>query len=132
MKEKLKKINLTAIINILKASLIGVVISIILVLLFAFVLKFVDLNSGAISLVDQIIKVISVFIAVVMLNKANDEGLLLKGILTGAVYSIITFIVFSILNGGFNLGIGVLTDIAFSALVGGASAILLNLIKKKL
>ena len=131
MKEKLKKINLTAIINILKASLIGVVISIILVLLFAFVLKFVDLNSGAISLVDQIIKVISVFIAVVMLNKANDEGLLLKGILTGAVYSIITFIVFSILNGGFNLGIGVLTDIAFSALVGGASAILLNLIKKK-
>ena len=131
MKEKLKKINLTAIVNILKASLIGVVISIILVLLFAFVLKFVDLNSGAISLVDQIIKVISVFIAVVMLNKANDEGLLLKGILTGAVYSIITFIVFSILNGGFNLGIGVLTDIAFSALVGGASAILLNLIKKK-
>ena len=131
MKEKLKKINLTTIINVLKASLVGVVVSILLVLLFAFVLKFVDLNSGTISLVDQIIKVLSVFIAIVMLNKANDESLLLKGILVGAVYSIITFIVFSILNGGFNVGLGVLTDIAFSALVGGVSAILLNIVKKK-
>ena len=131
MKEKLKKINLTTIINVLKASLVGVVVSILLVLLFAFILKFVDLNSGTISLVDQIIKVLSVFIAIVMLNKANDESLLLKGILVGAVYSIITFIVFSILNGGFNVGLGVLTDIAFSALVGGVSAILLNIVKKK-
>lgn len=131
MKEKLKKINLTTIISVLKTSLVGVVVSILLVLLFAFVLKFVDLNSGTISLVDQIIKVLSVFIAVVMLNKANDEGLLLKGILVGAVYSIITFIVFSILNGGFNVGLGVLTDIVFSALVGGVSAILLNIVKKK-
>lgn len=131
MKEKLKKINLTTITNILKASLIGVVVSILLVLLFAFVLKFVDLSSGVISLVDQIIKVLSIAIAVIMLNKSNGEGLLLKGILTGAVYSIITFVVFSILNGGFNLGLGIFTDIAFSSLVGGVSAILLNIINKK-
>jgi putative membrane protein (TIGR04086 family) len=131
MKEKLKKINVTTLANILKASLIGVVVSILLVLLFAFVLKFVDLSSGVISLVDQIIKLLSVFIAVVILNKANGEGLLLKGVLTGATYSIITFIVFSILNGGINFGLGILTDIAFSALVGGVSAILLNIIKKK-
>ena len=131
MKEKFKKINLTSIATILKASLIGVVISILLVLLFAFVLKFVDLNSTTISLVDQIIKVISIVVAVIMLNKASDEGLLLKSIFTGALYSIITFIVFSILNGGINLGLGMFTDIAFSALVGGVSAILLNIIKKK-
>ncbi|MBQ7797784.1 MAG: TIGR04086 family membrane protein [Clostridia bacterium] len=131
MKDKLKKINLTTITNILKASLIGVIVSILLVLLFAFVLKFVDLSSGTISLIDQIIKVISVLIAVIMLNKTNGEGLLVKGLLAGATYSIITFIVFSILNGGLSFGLGVLTDIAFSALVGGASAILLNIIKKK-
>jgi putative membrane protein (TIGR04086 family) len=131
MKEKLRKINLTTIVNILKSSLIGVVVSILLVLLFAFVLKFIDLNSNAISLIDQIIKVISVFVAVLILNRVNDENLLLKSILIGAVYSVITFIVFSILNGGFNLSFGIFTDIAFSALVGGISAILLNIIKKK-
>ena len=131
MKVKLKRINWPAITNILKASLIGVVVSILLVLLFAFVLKFVDLGSATISLVDQIIKVVSVVVAVIMLNKANGEGLLLKGILAGAVYSVITFAVFSILNGGINFGLGIFTDIAFSALVGGISAILINIIKKK-
>lgn len=131
MKEKLKNINLATIVNILKASLIGVVVSILLVLLFAFVLKFVDLGSGTIALVDQVIKVVSIIVAVLTLNKMIEEGLLTKAIITGAVYSIITFIVFSILNGGFNLGLGFLTDIAFSALVGGVSAILLNIIKKK-
>ena len=131
MKEKLKKFNLGSVVNILKASLIGVIVSILLVLLFAFVLKFVDLNSGMISIIDQIIKILSVFIAVVMLNKAGTEGLLIKGLFTGAVYSIITFVVFSILNGGMNISLAILTDVAFSALVGGVSAILLNIIKKK-
>ena len=131
MKEKLKKINPSSIINILKTSLIGVIVSILLVLVFAFVLKFVDLSSGVIAVVDQIIKILSIFVAMVMLNKSNGEGLLVKGLLTGAVYSIFTFIVFSILNGGFNFSVGILTDIAFSALVGGAVAIFLNIVKKK-
>lgn len=131
MKEKLKKINLSSIINILKASLIGVVVSILLVLLFAFVLKFVDLNSNTISLVDQIIKVLSILVAVIMLNRLNGEGLLIKGIFTGAVYSLITFVVFSILNGGVNFSVAIFTDVIFSALVGGVVAILLNMIRKK-
>ncbi|MBQ3502622.1 MAG: TIGR04086 family membrane protein [Clostridia bacterium] len=130
MKEKLKNINLATITSILKASLIGVVISILLVLVFAFILKFVDLNSNVIAIVDQIIKILSIAVVVISLNRA-EGNLLIKGIVAGAVYSVITFIVFSILNGGVNFGIGILTDILFSALVGGASAILINIIKKK-
>jgi len=131
MKEKLKNINLTSIINILKASLIGVVISILLVLLFAFVLKFVNASSSIISIIDQIIKIFSVFAAIVFVNKISNGNLLVKGLVVGAVYSVITFIVFSILNGGFNFSIAIFTDIIFSALVGGASAILINMVKKK-
>ena len=131
MKEKLKKINLSLISSILKASLIGVVASILLVLIFAFVLKFVNLNSGTISLIDQIIKIISIIISIIVLNKMSAESLLIKGLFTGALYSILTFIVFSILNGGFSFSVGLLSDVAFSALVGGVSAILINMIKKK-
>ncbi|MBQ8522948.1 MAG: TIGR04086 family membrane protein [Clostridia bacterium] len=131
MKEKLKKINLSEITPILKVSLIGVVVSILLVLLFAFVLKFVDLSSGTISLIDQIIKVLSILVAIVVLNKQDGNGLLVKSLITGAIYSVITFIVFSILNGGINFSVAILTDIIFSALVGGVCAILLNIIKKK-
>ncbi len=131
MKEKIKKINVGTIASIIKASLIGVIVSILLVLAFAFVLKFVDLSSGIISLVDQIIKVLSIMLAVISLNKSNGEGLLVKGLFTGCAYSIITFIVFSVLNGGFNFGAGIISDIIFSAMVGGVCAIILNLIKKK-
>ena len=131
MKEKLKKLNLNLIASILKSSLIGVVVSILLVLLFAFVLKFVDLNPSMISLIDQIIKVLSIIVSVLVINRQDGENLLIKALLVGAMYSIITFVVFSILNGGINFSIAILTDIIFSALVGGVSAILLNIIKKK-
>ena len=131
MKEKLKKINLGVISNILKSSLVGVIVSILLVLLFAFVLKFVDLSSGAISLIDQIIKVLSILVAVISLNKVSDSNLLVKSLLVGMAYAIITFIVFSILNGGISFGIGIVSDMAFSALVGGVSSIIINMVRKK-
>ena len=131
MKEKLKKMNLNMITHIIKASLIGVIVSILMVLLFAFVLKFVELNSGAISLIDQIIKIVSVVVAVFALSKSNGEGLLVKGIAVGAVYSILTFIVFSVLNGGINFSVAIFTDIVFSAMIGGVTAVLLNILRKR-
>ena len=84
-----------------------------------------------ISLVDQIIKILSILIAVVVLSKSNTEGLLVKSLATGAVYAILTFIVFSILNGGFNIGLAIFTDIIFSALVGGVASMLINIVRKK-
>lgn len=129
MKEKFKA-NPANIVKIIKSSLVGVITSILLVLLFAFVLKFIDLNSGVIAVVDQIIKIISIFIAILVLSK-NVDKLLIKGLLVGITYSVLTFIVFSILNGGINFSIAIFTDIAFSALVGGVGAILLNIIKRK-
>lgn len=130
MKEKLK-VSPANIISIIKASLVGVVTSILLVLLFAFILKFVDLNSNIITIVDQIIKIVSILIAVFVLSKSGSDKLLLKGLIVGAVYSLLAFIVFSILNGGVNFSVAIFTDIAFSALVGGVIAILLNLARKK-
>lgn len=131
MKEKLKRINFTLLGNILKASLIGVVVSIILVLVFAFVLKFVDLRPHAISLVDQVIKALSVVMAVVIVSKISTDNLLIKGIFTGVVYSILSFVVFSIMNGGVHFTVAVLTDLAFCGVVGGICSIILNIFRKK-
>ena len=131
MKEKLRKINLNMITHVLKASLIGVVVSILLVLAFAFVLKFADLNSGAISLIDQIIKIVSIVVAVFAISKTSGETLLLKGAAVGAAYSIITFIVFSILNGGISFSAATLTDIVFSGVTGAVAAMVLNILRKK-
>ena len=130
MKEKFK-VSSSNIVTIVKSSLIGVVVSILLVLLFAFILKFVDLNSNVITIVDQIIKIVSIVLAVFAVSKSSSEKLLLKGLITGGVYSVIAFIVFSILNGGVNFSVAIFTDIIFSALVGVVSAILINIARKK-
>ena len=130
MKEKFK-VSSSNIVTIVKSSLIGVVVSILLVLLFAFILKFVDLNSNVITIVDQIIKIVSIVLAVFAVSKSSSEKLLLKGLITGSVYSVIAFIVFSILNGGVNFSVAIFTDIIFSALVGVVSAILINISRKK-
>lgn len=130
MKEKFK-FNPTNATTIIKASLVGVVVSILLVLLFAFILKFVDIGSNTITIVDQAIKIISIAIAVFVLSKSGGNNLLVKGLIVGAIYSIIAFIVFSVLNGGLNWSVAIFTDMVFSALVGGVVSILLNLIRKK-
>ena len=66
-----------------------------------------------------------------MLNKVVKEKVLLKSLLTGAIYSIITFLVFSILDGGVSFGVGIVSDVIFSALVAGATSIVINIMSKK-
>ena len=131
MKEKIKNFNLSSVFNIIKSSLIGVVFSIILVLGFAFVLNFIDLSSTIVSLVSQIIKIISIFITVIVLNKATNGKLIIKAIIAGAVYYLITFIIFSLLNGGINFSGEIISDIVFSAIIGAISAVIVNLLSKK-
>ena len=131
MREKIKNFNLSSVFSIVKASLIGVVFSIILVLAFAFVLNFVDLSSTIVSLVSQIIKIISIFITVIILNKATNGKLIIKGLIAGAVYYFITFIVFSLLNGGIIFSGEIISDIVFSAIIGAISAVIVNLLSKK-
>ena len=131
MKDKLRKIDLRTISNIIKSSLIGVIVSILLVLLFAFILKFVEFNDKTISLIDQIIKIISISVAVIMFSKTNSEKFLIKSILIGALYAIFTFLVFSLLNGGINGSIAIISDVIFSAMIGGVVSVLISIIKKK-
>ncbi len=131
MKEKIKNFNISLIFNILKSSLFGVVTSIILVLAFAFVLNFVDLNSSVISIVSQVIKIFSILVGIIALNKISSGKLIIKGAILGVVYYLITFVVFSLLNGGVVLSNEIITDALFSALIGAIVGIIVNLISKK-
>lgn len=131
MREKIKNFNLSSVFNIVKASLIGVVFSIILVLGFAFVLNFVDLSSTIVSLVSQIIKIISIFITVIILNKGTNGKLIIKGVIAGALYYIFTFVIFSLLNGAIAFSGEIVSDVVFSAIIGAISAVIVNLLSKK-
>lgn len=129
MQEKFKK-NSSFVINLLKSAFVGVLVSVILVLVFAFVLKFVDLKDAVISVIDEIIKIVSIFMAVIYLIKRSPYKILYKSALVGAVYIILTFIVFSALRGHYSFGVSTIVDILLGTLTGAIIAIILNVFKK--
>ena len=128
MSEKVKN-NASFLLQLVKSSVLGVLISIVLVLILAFVLKFVELSDGVITILDEIIKIISIFIATINLVKKSPYKLLYKGALIGAVYTILTFIVFSALRGNYTFGATFIVDIIMGAVVGIIVAIMVNIFK---
>lgn len=135
MKKKAKvrelKTNTSPILKyILKGSLIALSVSLVLILVFAFILKFTNISDGIIMPVNQVIKGISVFLGVFLGLKKSKELGLICGLLIGFIYTIMAFLVFSILNGGFSFDITLLTDIVFGAIIGAICGIICVNIKK--
>ena len=113
------KINKTLFTNTLKGSLIAVAFSLILILIFAFILQILSLGDGTIKVVNLIIKLISIMLGTsVAVRKTKEKGLL-TGLFVGLVYTVIAFIVFSILNGQFSFEKSLFNDILFGT-IGGA------------
>ena len=117
--------------TVLKGAVIAVFVSLIGILIFAFIIKFASLSSKVIKPVNQVIKIISIFIGVFLSLRGNKEKGWLKGILIGGVYSLLSFVLFSILNGSFNFGLSILTDLIFLSIIGAICGIILVNISKK-
>ena len=116
--------------NILVGTLSALSFSLILVLVFAFLLKFTSIPDSAINPVNQIIKGVSVFAGVFIGLKKSKELGLVNGVLIGLFYTILAFLVFSILSGKFICDITFVTDIIFGAVIGGICGIICVNIKK--
>lgn len=127
---KLKSLKLTGFLTILKCCLIGIVTTLVGIVVFAIALKFTNLNSTAISWVNDIIKGISLFFVVFCLKKKGVEKLPIKSAISGLIYAILSFVIFSILNGGMAFGLGILYDIIFAVIVAVIASIILNLVRK--
>ena len=105
--------------SIVKGSLIALCVSLIGILIFAFCLKFTSLSDKLILPINQVIKGLSIFLGVFFGLKKRKEMGLVSGLLIGFVYTIVAFIVFSILNGAFNFDHTLLNDIVFGTIIGG-------------
>ena len=115
---------------IAKGTMIALCVSLVLVLVFAFLLKFTNISDSAIAPVNQVIKGVSIFLGVFIgLKKCKELGLV-SGLLIGFIYTLLAFLVFSILRGGFTFDITLLTDWVFGAVIGAICGIISVNIKK--
>ena len=103
-------------INILKCCLLAILITLIGIVILAVVLKFADLNSVAISYINDVIKAVSIFIMMLCIKKNGEEKLLLKAIFAGSIYALLSFVIFSVLNGMFIFNLGFLYDLLFAVI----------------
>ena len=114
----------------LKGSLISVCVSLVAILLFAFIIKLTGMSKGLIKVINQIIKVVSIFLGTFLILRKTGQKGLVTGIIVGLLYTIIAFVVFSILNGKFAFDITLLIDIIFGTIIGAiCGAICVNLKK---
>lgn len=129
--QKLKSIDYREIITILKCSLIGIVSTLIGTVIFAFVLKIANLSSTFICYINDIIRIFSIFIMTTCLKRKNVKNLMLKSLIGGVIYFLLSFVLFSILNGNFVFDITFLYNFIFSAVVSIIVAVIINLLSNK-
>ena len=117
--------------NILKGSLVALSVSLVGILIFAFFIKYVAVPTEAIKPVNQVIKGISLlFGTFVALKKVNQMGLI-NGLLIGLCYTVIAFLVFSILDGNFEFNKTLVNDLLFGGIIGGICGVIAVNLKRK-
>lgn len=117
--------------SIMKGSLLALSISLILVCVFAFLLRFINIPISAIKPVNQAIKIISVLVGVMFaLKKCRELGLVM-GFAIGILFNAFAFVIFSLLNGGFVFEPSIINDLLFGGITGGIAGIFtVNFTKK--
>ncbi len=129
--QKIKSIKLGGIVSILKCCLIGIVASLIGTVIFAIVLKFANFPSKFVSYINDIIKVFSIFIMIACLKKKDGKKLFIKSVFAGVIYAVLSFFIYSILNGTFAFGLGFAYDLLFAVIVSMIVSVIINVIIRK-
>ncbi len=129
-KTKTNSQNTVAILKYLRSLFVSLIITFASIILFAFIIKWAGLDDNVISPVNLVIKGVSVLVGALILTKGASKGLI-NGIVFALVYTLVCFTIFSILAGTFALGLGLVSDFAFTAVCGGLAGIIGVNIKKK-
>lgn len=105
-----------------KATGVAVVFCLVATLLFAFIIKIAELPSEAISPVNRVIRAAAVFLGCIV-GLSDNKGLI-KGSVAGGVAFALTYVLFSLIGGGFEWTWSVLLECLFSVLAGGISGVI--------
>ena len=112
-----------------KSALLGVIISFVLVVLYAVALKEELLQVSTMGLFTTVIKVICAAAAGLIAVRRCKKRLWLYGALAGTLYAVLAFMVFSAVAGTLYVSIALLSDIAIGAVSGLLSVMVLQMLK---
>ena len=115
---------------VLKGVFWALTVSLLCALIFAFIIKFTNISESAIMPINQVIKVLSILVGCFVASKKIKNNGWLWGLIIGAVYTLLAFLVFSILDGEFRFTLSLLNDLVFGAVLGLISGIITFALRK--
>ena len=115
---------------VVKGVLVGLCVALVGILLFAFLLRFTNISDKLITPVNQVIKGVSIFMGVFLGLKKHKANGLLSGLLIGFLFTVVAFLVFSLLDGAFVFDKTFLSDLIFGTIIGSICGIICVNLKK--
>ncbi|MGI5849899.1 MAG: TIGR04086 family membrane protein [Christensenellales bacterium] len=108
----------------LKGTLVSMVFTIAVILLFALIIKETGLSDGVISPVNQIIKIAGIIAASYFAIKGLTEKQWICGALAGIMYMLLSYLIFSLIEGVFGNVALLFSDMLMGLLIGMVFAII--------
>lgn len=115
--------------SLLKGVFVAILFSLLLLLIFSMLIKLFSITDGVIKPVNQVIKIVSIFFACKISIRTNSKGLL-KGAGIGLLLAILYFLIFSLFNLSFEIGLSFLIECVFMTIIGGILGIIVVNIRK--
>lgn len=116
---------------VLKGTLISLAVSLVGILIFAFIIKYVAVPTSAIKPVNQVIKGVSLLVGTYISLRKTDKMGLITGLLIGLFYTILAFLVFSILDGNFEFSKTLVNDLLFGGIIGAICGVIAVNLRRK-
>ena len=115
--------------RILKAVIIAMFVSLAGILIMAFVIKGLSIDSKVIPIINQVIKGIAILVGCFFALPRTKNGAI-KGLAIGVLYIAVAYVVFSLLDGAWSVGLSLVNDVALGAITGFLSGIITINIRK--
>lgn len=122
-----KRISMAA--ELTKAVIISLIVSFVLVVLYAVALKEELLATTTMTLFTTVIKVICAALAGILAVRRCRHRLWLYGAAGGGLYTLLSFGVFSAVAGSLCVSLALLSDIGMGALAGLLSVMIMQMLK---
>ena len=119
------------VLDIVKTVVVAILTSMVLVLVFALIVKATDVGENVVSYVNVAIKIVSIVVGCLVGFARGGRAGWLKGAVCGLLYVIGSFLVFSFISGKVSLRNVTWLDVVTGIVVGAISGILAVNVKKE-
>lgn len=115
--------------DVLKSVFFAILFTLVLILVFALIVKIFELGENVIRPVNQVIKVLSIFLGLFFGMKTREKGIS-KGFSAGVLFTMLSIAIFSFLSLQPIIDSGNLIEILIGAVTGAISGGIVLVIKK--